>query len=177
VVLSRGEAFFEAAHNAARPFIVEADGARVRAIGTKFDVRRDGDAVKVTLLEGRVRVAPGNHAAAAVLNPNQQLTVTDRGLTPPRVANAQEAAGWTEGRLTFHAATLEDAIAEVNRYAVHRIELAAPASVARQPLSGVFDTGDTGAFVNAVALEFDLTSATEPDGTVRLSARPSAAGG
>ncbi|HEY1926628.1 MAG TPA: FecR domain-containing protein [Caulobacteraceae bacterium] len=177
VILSRGEAFFEAAHNAARPFIVEADGARVRAIGTKFDVRREGDAVKVTLLEGQVRVGQADHPSAAILNPNQQLTVTDAGLTAPRATDAREAAGWTAGRLTFHAAALEDAISEVNRYAVHRIELSAPAAVARQPLSGVFDTGDTNAFVSAVALEFDLTTTTDPGGGIRLTPRPSAAGG
>jgi transmembrane sensor len=176
VVLSRGEAFFEAAHNAARPFIVEADGARVRAIGTKFDVRRDADAVKVTLLEGQVRVVRADHPAAAILNPNQQLTVTDAGLTAPRATDAREAAGWTSGRLTFHGIALEDAIAEVNRYAVHRIALAAPASVARQPLSGVFDTGDTGQFVSAIALEFDLTPTPDSDGAIRLSPRPSTPG-
>lgn len=171
VVLGRGEAFFEAAHDATRPFVVEADGARVRAIGTKFDVRRDANAVKVTLLEGQVRVVRADHPAVAILNPNQQLTVTDAGLTAPRAADAREAAGWTSGRLTFHGTALEDAIAEVNRYAVHRIALAAPASVARQPLSGVFDTGDTGAFVTAVALEFDLTSTAGPDGAIRLTPR------
>jgi transmembrane sensor len=176
VVLARGEAFFEAAHDAARPFVVEADGARVRAIGTKFDVRRDANAVKVTLLEGQVRVVRADHPAAAILSPNQQLTVTDAGLTPTRATDAREAAGWTSGRLTFRAAALEDAIAEVNRYAVHRITLAAPASVARQPLSGVFDTGDTGQFVSAIALEFDLTAASDPDGAIRLSPRPSAPG-
>ena len=176
VILARGEAFFEAAHNAARPFIVEADDARVRAIGTKFDVRRDGDVVKVTLLEGQVRVLQADHPAAAVLNPNQQLTVTDAGVTAPRSTDAQEAAGWTSGRLTFHAAALEVAIAEVNRYAVHRITLTAPATVARQPLSGVFDTGDTGAFVSAVALEFDLTPTVDPDGAIRLSPRQASPG-
>src|SRR5579859_277103 len=46
VELVRGEAFFEAAHDASRPFVVEADGARVRALGTKFDVRRDSDLVR-----------------------------------------------------------------------------------------------------------------------------------
>ena len=45
VELLRGEAFFEVAHDAARPFIVSADGARVRAVGTKFDVRREGGCV------------------------------------------------------------------------------------------------------------------------------------
>ncbi|WP_372786015.1 FecR domain-containing protein [Phenylobacterium sp.] len=171
VVLARGEAFFEAAHNAARPFVVEADGARVRAIGTKFDVRRDGDAVKVTLVEGRVRVVQANGPSAATLAPNQELTVTPAGITAPRVTDADESAGWTSGRLTFHGMALQDAIAEVNRYAAHKIELSGPQALARQPLSGVFDAGDTSSFVSAVILEFDLQSSADPGGAIRLSPR------
>lgn len=172
VVLARGEAFFEAAHNAARPFIVEADGARVRAIGTKFDVRRDVGAVRVTLLEGTVRVAQAETPRAAVLAPNQELTVTPAGISAPRPTDADETSGWTSGRLTFHGMALQDAIAEVNRYAIHKIELTGPAALAQQPISGVFDAGDTASFVSAVSLEFDLQSAVASGGAIRLSPRP-----
>jgi transmembrane sensor len=171
VVLARGEAFFEAAHDASRPFVVEADGTRVRAIGTKFDVRRDGEVVKVTLLEGRVRVAQADHPATATLAPNQQLTVTETGITAPKATDAGEAASWTSGRLTFHAMALEDAIAEVNRYAARKIELAGPATLARQPITGVFDTGDTASFVSAITLEFNLQAAADANGAIRLSPR------
>jgi transmembrane sensor len=172
VVLARGEAFFEVAHNPQRPFVVKAEGARVRALGTKFDVRRDGGQVRVTLLEGRVRVAQADSPQTAVLAPNQALTVTPAGITTPRATDADEAAGWTSGRLTFHAMALRDAIAEVNRYAVHKIALAGPAALAQQPISGVFDAGDTGAFVSAVTLEFDLQAAADPAGGLRLTPRP-----
>lgn len=173
VVLARGEAFFEAAHNAARPFVVEADGARVRAVGTKFDVRRDDGKVRVTLLEGRVQVAQAESPKAAVLAPNQELTVTSAGITVPRATDANETSGWTSGRLTFRGMALQDAIAEVNRYAVNKIELAGDATLAQQPISGVFDAGDTNAFISAVTLEFDLQSAEAPGGSIRLSPRRS----
>jgi len=173
VVLARGEAFFEAAHNAARPFIVEADGARVRAIGTKFDVRRDDAKVRVTLLEGSVQVAQGETQKAAVLAPNQELIVTPAGITAPHATEADETTGWTSGRLTFHGMSLQDAVAEVNRYAVHKIELTGPATLAQQPISGVFDAGDTSSFVSAVTLEFDLQSTVDSNGAIRLSPRPS----
>src|SRR3546814_14557130 len=38
VVLRRGEASFEVAHNSERPFVVSADGVKVRAVGTEFVV-------------------------------------------------------------------------------------------------------------------------------------------
>ena len=57
ITLEHGEAMFDVAHNAARPFIVAAGDTRVRAVGTSFIVRRiDGD-VQVTLLKGKVAVS------------------------------------------------------------------------------------------------------------------------
>jgi transmembrane sensor len=169
IVLAKGEAFFEAAHDAAHPFVVEADGARVRALGTKFDVRRDPASVQVTLLEGRVQVARPDQRAQATLIPNQQLTVSGRGITRPVAADAGEVAGWTTGRLSFRGVALADAVAEVNRYAVHKIALDTPAALGRQPVSGVFNAGDTPAFVAAVSAFFDLQATTAPDGSIHLA--------
>jgi transmembrane sensor len=170
VTLLRGEAFFEAAHDAARPFIVTADHAEVRAIGTKFDVRRDPQAVRVTLLEGRVQVASETAPHPAILTPNQQLTVTRRGVSAPRAADPAEAAGWTTGRLTFHGVPLADAVAEANRYTRRRIVLDVGPEVARRPVSGVFDAGDTAALAAAVSQLFDLQPRAGPDGMIHLAA-------
>jgi transmembrane sensor len=129
--------------------------------------------VRVTLLEGSVRVAETESLKAAVLAPNQALTVTPAGLTAPQAIDADEATGWASERLTFHGVALQDAIAEVNRYAAHKIELSGPVSLAQQPMSGVFDTGDINQFVSAVKLEFDLQSAAGSGGSIRLSPRQS----
>lgn len=172
LALARGEAFFEAAHDATRPFLVTADGTRVRALGTRFDVRREPGRVQVTLLEGRVTVA--NPAGrAATLAPNQQVTATPDGLSPTRTVDAAEAAGWTTGRLTFRAVPLATALAEVNRYAARKIVLDAPAALAARPVTGTFETGDTEAFVAAARSLFDLRAAPGPDGRLHLAPAPS----
>lgn len=57
VVLSRGEAYFEVAHNPDRPFVVSAGGHDVTAVGTSFQVRYDSGMTAVTLVEGRVTVS------------------------------------------------------------------------------------------------------------------------
>src|SRR5260221_262688 len=56
VQLVRGEAFFEVAKDAARPFVVRTGRAEVRAVGTKFSVRRNDSDTEVVVTEGRVRV-------------------------------------------------------------------------------------------------------------------------
>ena len=71
VELERGEAYFEVAHNPARPFIVTAGNHRVIALGTTFVVRYETLQTAVTLLEGRVAVSPvpDSPSAAPVQQP------------------------------------------------------------------------------------------------------------
>jgi transmembrane sensor len=58
VDLLEGQALFHVAKNPTRPFIVSADQARVRAVGTQFDVYKKQTGTVVTVLEGRVAVFP-----------------------------------------------------------------------------------------------------------------------
>ena len=56
VRLTRGQAIFEVAKDPARPFVVDVHHRRFLAVGTAFDVRVDGAQIKVTMIEGIVRV-------------------------------------------------------------------------------------------------------------------------
>lgn len=60
VALVRGEAHFEVAKDASRPFIVSAQGVDVRAVGTAFSVQLGAGAVEVLVTEGRVAVEARN---------------------------------------------------------------------------------------------------------------------
>ena len=56
VELYDGQALFQVAKDASRPFLVKSGEATVRAVGTQFDVHRKDDNTTVTVLEGRVAV-------------------------------------------------------------------------------------------------------------------------
>ena len=56
VRLKRGQAFFDVSKDKDRPFVVEANNRRLVAVGTAFDVRLDGSQIRVTMVEGVVRV-------------------------------------------------------------------------------------------------------------------------
>ncbi len=66
VLLERGEAFFEVAHNRQRPFVVTVGGHDVTAVGTSFMVRYDKGDTAVTLVEGKVTVSHAVVGKAAV---------------------------------------------------------------------------------------------------------------
>jgi transmembrane sensor len=169
VELQRGEAFFEVAHDGDRPFIVAAGSAQVRAIGTRFDVRRDDGEVRVTLAEGRVAVRDDKAATTGwTLSPGQSLALGPRatGATPTTI-DVPAATAWTTGRLSFRDVTLADAVSEINRYSRSKIVLG-PGAPADRKINGVFATGDTDEFVAAVTALYALKSVRRLDGRLEL---------
>lgn len=75
VTLKRGEVHFTVAKDAARPFVVEANGVLVRAVGTAFDVRLESSAIDVLVTEGQVAV----RADDASQTPEAGRQMTDDG--------------------------------------------------------------------------------------------------
>ena len=150
VTLERGQAFFDVAHDAARPFTVTSGSTSVRALGTRFDVRRDAQAVRVTLIEGRVLVRPLRTPSdpGVVLTPGQQVT-SGAGLSRPRKIDVVAATSWRSGRIVFQAVPLHAAVAEFNRYSRRRIVLE-PGPAADALVTGAFDSDNLAAFVSAV---------------------------
>ncbi|MBL8772733.1 MAG: FecR domain-containing protein [Phenylobacterium sp.] len=168
VVLDRGQAFFDVAHDASRPFVVVADGVRVRALGTRFDVRNDGAVVRVTLVQGRVEVRGGD-GERTELTPGQAVIADRRGVSRPSVANTSAVASWTTGRLTFSGVPLREAVAEVNRYSDRKVVLEAPEAVAGELVSGQFVAGDVDNFVAGARSLYGLRVTSETPREIRLS--------
>lgn len=171
VVLEQGRALFTVAPDPSRPFVVDAGPARVTAIGTAFDVRRDRGFVTVTLLSGEVRVdspAGAGPPPGRSLAPGQQMIVTAAGRETRPVDLAAQTS-WTQGLLVFRDTPLGAAVDEVNRYLTARIELDA-ARLESVAVNGVFRTGDGDAFVAAASDLFGLQAARSPDGSVTLKA-------
>ena len=161
LTLEHGEALFHAADDAQRPFIVQAAETRVRALGTVFDVRRGGQAVSVTVVEGRVSVTqqhrPGDSEADAdhrtpplTLSANEEVTIPAQGL-PAEVRRVRSAviASWASGELAFDNQTINEIVQRFNLYNRLQIKVLDPSLGARR-LSGVFDADDPQSFVALV---------------------------
>ena len=157
VVLSSGEAEFEAAHELQRPFRVFAGAAEAVDMGTQFDVRLDHGSTVITVLEGKVAVglAPkpdegagsGRPAQFVELSTNQQIRVA-QGAWPaaPIAVDSQRTASWLRRQISFDHEPLERVANEFNRYTSKPIEIDTPGLGAME-ISGVFATDDVNAFV------------------------------
>ncbi|MDT8759183.1 FecR family protein [Sphingomonas psychrotolerans] len=154
VELDHGEAMFEVAHNSARPFLVRAGNKQVRAVGTSFVVRREGDSVVVTLLEGKVAVTDLRPAVAGAkptyLAPGDRLRAPAEGPARIDAQPADVATAWRRGQAIFTATPLSDAVSELNRYGGPRLVID-DQRLAGLRISGVFTTSDTEEFARAVA--------------------------
>lgn len=115
IFLERGRALFHVSKNPNRPFWVQADDTRVRAVGTAFAVDREPHSVVVTVAEGTVAVFP---ARPASVHPVPIRNVrAQRGLAPlPQsrpeigVASTPEAPGSASGHLPAGSGRLMQAI-------------------------------------------------------------------
>lgn len=155
VRLDRGEAMFEVAKDADRPFLVQAGDETVRALGTTFTVRREPQAFAVVLVEGKVKVLRRSlrepkGETVAVLAPGERLTM--RGGAPAAIdrPKLETVTAWRRGEAMFDDTTLAAAAAELNRYGGTRVEIRDP-SVAVLRASGVFQTNDPEEFAKAIA--------------------------
>lgn len=166
IELIRGQALFEVAPDAARPFVVAADGARVVAVGTVFDVRRDAAGLRVTLVEGVVELA-GPSGQAQRMSAGRQARVDADGVST-RAVDARTETSWTEGRIVFVDAPLDQAVSEVNRYLTQPVRLASQGETDVR-VNGSFRIGDRDAFVAAASGALGLKATPEADGAVTLS--------
>ncbi len=169
--LDRGRALFRVAKDPSRPFVVEADGRTITALGTVFDVSV-GDAFEVTLVEGKVRVEQSRTllrtAHSADLNAGYRIEAKDTRDWTVAAADVGKETGWAEGRLTFVDDPLAKVAAELNRYSDRKIVLKDEA-VGLAPVVAVFKPGDMESFVKMVR-SYELAEVTETENSIELSA-------
>jgi transmembrane sensor len=126
VRLERGQAFFEVAHSATRPFTVHAGSLTVTAVGTGFDVRISTGETAVTVMQGRIKVSPDAHGTQVVRAASgQRVTFSNSALkfsvtdVDPKVTSS-----WRGGTLQFVGESLEEVVGVINRYSTTHIVVA-----------------------------------------------------
>ena len=170
VHLTRGQAYFEVAKDAAHPFIVTSGGKSVEALGTAFTVRADPDNYDVALLEGRVKVNLGIAGTRdTILNAGDTLSLRGKTLAV-RHKYADEAADWIDGRLTFDAMPLGRIVEEMNRYSARKIVLK-DAALKTKPFSGTFRLNGSDELVQALNAYGIAHVATSDDQELVLAAQ------
>lgn len=173
IVLTRGEALFDVAKDASRPFIVSVNGAEVRAVGTAFNIRLRADVVELTVTEGVVAV--DGRPTAPVEQPVRRVAqgagvviatgaVAEVELEPEVL---RRRLAWREGVIELEGETLEQAAAEFNRYNPRKL-VVADAQVAAIRVGGRFGVSEVDRFLTALQAGFPVRAVPGDAGAIYL---------
>lgn len=110
-----GEAYFEVAKDAAKPFRVKMKDAEVEVLGTHFNINayKNEPGIKATLLEGRIRAGKGTDNV--LLQPGQQAEITN-GVTVNGTVNVTQVVAWKEGTFNFDQLGVEEVMRQLARW-------------------------------------------------------------
>ena len=186
--LTRGEALFQVAHDAARPFDVSAGHATIRAVGTQFNVDRRRNRTTVTVVEGKVRVSsdamqsdqgPGAGSAkpeaSELVVAAERIVITDAGMSEPEhLRNLVPVTAWTQRQLVFEGRPLREVAEEFNRYNRHHIRIESP-GLQEQQVTGVFQANDSASFLAFLAGIRGVKIETDAQGHHVVTMNPAAA--
>jgi transmembrane sensor len=131
-----------------------------------FNIRRDGDKVSVTCLDGEVVV--GCQASTVSVASQRQVSYSESGLGPIVRTDSAAVTSWREGFLVFQDARLADVVSEINRYRRGRIVVVGE-RLGEQPVNGRFYLARLDEVVEKLRNAFGARVTDLPGGLVILS--------
>lgn len=170
VVLEHGEAVFDVAKDAARPFAVAAGGARITVLGTRFAVNRLPGLVRVSVDHGTVQLAG---AAPLLLQAGQVGEVNETAGAPPRRVQRDvrdSFAAVERGLIVFDQAGLAEMAATLSRWRRQPVQAADAPAGAGPRITAAVQPRDVEAFIDALP-RIAAVRVQEREGTTWLAAR------
>lgn len=157
VKLDRGEASFDIAHDADRPFTVQVDATRVTVLGTAFHVDRLApNRMLVGVSRGRVQVDARGSGMALTAAQAAQVRA-GKLLRVPLQPEQERASKWFVAR----DAPLADLAEKLRRYSSRRINVGSD-KAARLRVTGRFDVSDVEGTLATLNQAYDIQVAVQP---------------
>jgi transmembrane sensor len=178
IEVQEGEAFFEVAHDAERPFVVRAGEVRIRAVGTAFNVRRGATRTVVTVSEGAVEVlfkhwydlfTPAGERRTLARAGEQAVYDRSTGRLHTEAVDTEAATAWRRDSRSFSFLNepLADVVAYVNRYSERKIVIADDV-LARRTFTGSVHHDRGKDWLRALERAYPLRVQQAEDGAIRL---------
>ena len=112
-----GEAMFDVAKAADKPFYVETFAYDVKVLGTRFNVEADEDkgVFSAALMEGRVAILDKNDNRITELEPDQVVTLAEGRLIKKQEENIGSQYRWTDGIINCAGLSFEELMQKFER--------------------------------------------------------------
>jgi len=159
----RGEAFFDIARNEEHPFIIDAGKARIKVLGTSFNVITENasNEVEVYVASGKVLVTSEDGSSSLTLEPEFVGKVSGSNAVRTRNTNVNYLA-WHTGMLTYDGERLEVVFEDLKRTYNIEIKVADPA-INDYRLTSPFERQPQDTIVKLICTTFNLRSVREGD--------------
>jgi transmembrane sensor len=158
-----GEAFFSVVKDK-RPFIITTNNARVKVLGTKFDVWSRENKTRVVVKEGLVNVAQKQKVENSVLLKKNQLTcVADESEpTEPKDVDSKEFLWWMENSLSFNQTSFDEVIKKLERFYNIKISVE-DERIKNYSITGKFKRENAESTLSMICLAMDLKYSKQHD--------------
>jgi transmembrane sensor len=148
VTLRQGQAFFDVAHDPARPFTVHAGASDARVLGTAFDLNLTRGRTELAVYRGAVRFGGQAAEKGVVVKAGWRSRFSGGVARVPTPFNvAQE--DWRQGWLDTEDMRLGDLVEALNRQGGPLV-LPPPSALADMPIAGRFKLDDPARLLDAI---------------------------
>jgi transmembrane sensor len=178
----RGEAIFSVAKAPDRPFIVDANGVRVRAVGTAFNVNLQSRKVVVLVTEGQVQVIPPRSGSPRSVDggpPEGRIVAAGHRtfvsfdqpapleIHPVTLETMARELEWQPRQLEFNDTPLAQVVAEFNSSNRVKMVIDVPA-LATIPVGASLRSDNVEGFVRLLEASFHIRAERRSDNVIVL---------
>jgi transmembrane sensor len=137
-----GEAYFEVAHDAAKPFLVQTAESEVEVLGTSFNVMAYPEEQKneITLLTGSVNVKKGKEARRLIPGQQAEIQRKETGIRVG-VVDIEPIIAWKNGVFLFDQSELPQVMRQIGRW--YDAEVAYEKEIPDVKLTGMVSRDDS----------------------------------
>lgn len=168
----KGEAFFNVTKNSELPFVIDAQGATIRVVGTQFNVkaRKDNNEIKVSVVEGVVQLFESKQPAKkTVLNAGEIGVYMKKGKAIKKYKRVDtNDISWKTMKISFENSTLLE-VANILSHTYH-IEIEVDDSVKDNTITVDFDNKDLVSVLKVLKSTLDL-KITKKDDVIFISGK------
>ncbi|WP_286858205.1 MULTISPECIES: FecR family protein [Sphingobacterium] len=108
-----GEAFFQVAKDASKPFRIEVENSVIEVLGTSFNVNAYHKEINTSLVEGKVKIM--NQGREAYLSPGNEAIISANKIHV-QPADIQKNTAWQRGEFVLDGSSFAEIIDQVSRW-------------------------------------------------------------
>lgn len=191
LILRYGEAQFDVAPNPGWPFLVRAGEHVFKALGTAFNIKVQDDGIELTVTHGVVSVDKlarasleedlregwiaasvekiGSGTSRISAGEKAKLSSADLPQIEPMLpGQIADKLAWQQGEIVFQGESLEQAIAEVNRYSKRQLVIV-DERIRAIPIGGRFKIGEIVDLLDILEHGFGISATTNQEGRIELA--------